>query len=536
MDILTEYLTENEVDKIINCVNNGDYFSLEKYVAFARKFINLDTSDEYVERILKIEHALIDNDDIVSLTKVVNSNHHSCLTFSTEKYESPINYAIIKNTPILADVIKLGKHDDFSPGFCGNCPVFTAIEYGNHKAFELIQDIAIKEKGRLATSNYYTCLQHATVLGDFELVKLIVEKYDVDLNETQGEKSPPLLLAVERGDAKIAKYLLEKGAYVNAVNEYGLTPLNCATGELVNIIKQFGGKEADYEVLLLHSIARNLDEGMFAVAESDFEKYIKISNVFVSGSTNLLESALLNGNVRIAREIIDNENASELLNTGLFNTCLFKNKGKTKNLKIINELLQLLIDKGLIFESSGLNYTIIPYSETINATMEDSFEFLDLLFKSGMLSNLDDEELMGKAVSAASYNFIRYMSEIRGVSLLEFDSKYGLIDYMFYHGTGLGDGDFARRKRLLDYYIKNLGADINRKDDMGNTVLHNFVSVGYYLDRSEWVAMLLVHGADPTIKNNHGQTPLDVAKAAGRPDTEINLLKGVVNIVSEDKL
>lgn len=525
MDILTRYLTENKLNEIIEDVNNGEYYSLEEYVAFARKFIDLDTSDEYVERVLRLEHILIDNEDIISLTKVVNSNHHSCLTFSTEKFESPINYAIIKNTSILEDVIKLGKHDDFSPGLCGNCPVFIAIEYGNHKAFELIQDIAIKEKGMLATSNYYTCLQHATVLGDFELVKLIVEKYDVNLNETQGEKSPPLLLAVESGNAKITKYLLEKGAYVNAVNEYGLTPLNCATGELADIIKQFGGKETDYEVLLLHSIARNLDEGMFTVAESDFEKYIKISNVFLLGKTNLLESALLNGDIHIAKEIIDNKDAAGLLNPTLFNTCLFKNKEKPKNLKTINELLKLLINKGLMFNSSGLNYAIIHCSYTINETMEDSFEFLDLLFKAGMFRNVDDEELMKNAVSCASYNFIQYMNVVRGVSLLEFDRKYGLIDYMFNHGTGLGDGDFSRRKRLLDYYIENCGADINRKDDMGNTVLHNFVGAGHYLDRSEWVEMLLVHGADPSMKNNREQTPLDVALAAGRPDTEINLLK-----------
>ncbi len=535
MDVLTEYLTDVKVDDIISDIKNGDYSSLEKYVAFASKLIEIDTSDEYVERVLKLEQFLIDIEDIVSLTKVVNANHKSSFTFSTEKYESPINYAIINKSPIMEKVIQLGSYYDFAPNGMGDCPVFTAIEYGNHEAFKMIQDICMQEKGEMATSNYYTPLQHATVLRDFTLVKIIVEDYKADLEKLQGEKSTPLLLAVTSGNIEITKYLLEKGANVNAIDEYGLTPLSCATGELVEIIKSYGGQESKFNVLLFHSIARNLDAGNFEIAESDFEKYIKLSNVFVLGDTNLLECALLNGNVNIARKIATNKAAKELLKPSLFNICLSRNKDNVKNLKIINELFRILLDCGLKFDGSMINFaTVSGYDDTINETKDDSFEYFELLFRADMFKGITDEELMKFAISGASINYILYMKEVRGVSLEEFEKKYGLIDCMFAKGSRLGDGDFDRREQILDYFIDECGADINHKDEVGNTVLHNFVRFGCYLDRSEWIEMLLVHGADVNIKNNFGQTPVDVAKASGRPDSEIFELRGLLHLDLED--
>ncbi|OHV05079.1 hypothetical protein BKN37_07280 [Mycobacterium talmoniae] len=54
------------------------------------------------------------------------------------------------------------------------------------------------------------------------------------------------------------------------------------------------------------------------------------------------------------------------------------------------------------------------------------------------------------------------------------------------------------------------GADVNRRDRWGNTPLWRAV---YHLPRTDAIAALLLdHGADPTAKNNHDISPLDLAR------------------------
>jgi len=52
--------------------------------------------------------------------------------------------------------------------------------------------------------------------------------------------------------------------------------------------------------------------------------------------------------------------------------------------------------------------------------------------------------------------------------------------------------------------------DINRKDENGDTLLHK-------VNNYDMVSVLLNYGADQSIKNNKGDTPLDIVKAKGWP-------------------
>ncbi|NNC77735.1 MAG: hypothetical protein HKN77_07210 [Woeseiaceae bacterium] len=53
------------------------------------------------------------------------------------------------------------------------------------------------------------------------------------------------------------------------------------------------------------------------------------------------------------------------------------------------------------------------------------------------------------------------------------------------------------------------GADVNAIDDDGNTVLHQLI----HHPLIEPITWILAHGADPSIANNKGQTPLDLLQA-----------------------
>ncbi|MBU0719388.1 MAG: ankyrin repeat domain-containing protein [Planctomycetes bacterium] len=57
------------------------------------------------------------------------------------------------------------------------------------------------------------------------------------------------------------------------------------------------------------------------------------------------------------------------------------------------------------------------------------------------------------------------------------------------------------------------GMSVNAQDDQGNTPLH----YAYYQGRQDIVDRLIAYGADPTIRNNDGDTPADV-REIGRAD------------------
>ena len=73
--------------------------------------------------------------------------------------------------------------------------------------------------------------------------------------------------------------------------------------------------------------------------------------------------------------------------------------------------------------------------------------------------------------------------------------------------------DPADRERLtrgLARTILDLGVDVNRGDDRGNTPLHDAVRAGF----ASVVEMLVAHGADLDAANEDGQTPLALAESS----------------------
>ncbi|MCB1202607.1 MAG: ankyrin repeat domain-containing protein, partial [Leptospiraceae bacterium] len=58
------------------------------------------------------------------------------------------------------------------------------------------------------------------------------------------------------------------------------------------------------------------------------------------------------------------------------------------------------------------------------------------------------------------------------------------------------------------YVLVNLGADVNAKDNRGDTVLH----FAAFSSNSKKVAFLLKHKADKTVRNNEGQTAADLLR------------------------
>jgi len=83
-------------------------------------------------------------------------------------------------------------------------------------------------RGRTNGANRFTALLFATRAGDLESVRLLAEA-GANVNDTDTQGQGAVLLAALRGHAKVAIYLLDKGADPNAA-EAGYTALHWASG------------------------------------------------------------------------------------------------------------------------------------------------------------------------------------------------------------------------------------------------------------------------------------------------------------------
>jgi ankyrin repeat protein len=79
--------------------------------------------------------------------------------------------------------------------------------------------------GRVTVS---TGIYDAAVLGDFETVKAILNQHPEAVNEPDEYGFTPLHGLAEEEHLDIARYLIERGANVNASNDEGITPLHLA--------------------------------------------------------------------------------------------------------------------------------------------------------------------------------------------------------------------------------------------------------------------------------------------------------------------
>jgi ankyrin repeat protein len=74
---------------------------------------------------------------------------------------------------------------------------------------------------------------------------------------------------------------------------------------------------------------------------------------------------------------------------------------------------------------------------------------------------------------------------------------------------------FAAQEQSVEIsrMLLDAGAKVNEKDSNGNTPL--FKAVYLYSGNGELIRLLRQWGADPCVKNNHGVSPMDLARSIG---------------------
>lgn len=153
-------------------------------------------------------------------------------------------------------------------------------------------------------------------------------------------------------------------------------------------------------------------------------------------------------------------------------------------------------DKYALIEAIG--------NEKIDRRKIDSPDIIRLLLSFGANPNVKDKNdtPLTKAVLFNDVESVKMLLEYGADPNIIANRGITAIHYTVNH---VGE-DVSKHNEIFDMLIK-AGADINHQDNLGNTTLI-FASMVGDIDR---VKALLANGADVSIKNNKGQTFMDVA-------------------------
>ncbi|RUP48672.1 LOW QUALITY PROTEIN: ankyrin repeat-containing domain protein [Jimgerdemannia flammicorona] len=425
--------------------------------------------------------------------------------------------------------------------------------------------------------NSQTPLHWAASSGYVEVVRLLIENFQINSNAKRQRGSTPLHLAVKQGHVEITrllihhveivKLLLHRGADVHWRNDVDRTPLFAAANNgndlIVKLLVDMG--VFDFEV----DTPLGLANGHVEVAKLLIDK---VADVNLKGDYSLLHLAAEDGQIEVLNLLLDKgtdvntsfnyeaPQCSATKNRQIKAVKLLLNKGADINVAryalcgaALNgqiEIMKLLLDEGADINAK-IKYDMTPlHNATENGKIERNFflssgptstpleskgqhytllqcnykhiDVAKLLLKKGVnvnAKNNDSDTALHKAVCKGRIEMAKL-----------FLDKGAEMNAMGKHGMAL---HCAVKNRYIKGTkpILNKGAEVNAKNNNNWTVLNEAA----LMDHIEMAKLLLGKNADVNAKSNNNRTALYWAALKGHFEMAKLLLDNGMTKTSEMK-
>ncbi|WP_341815607.1 MULTISPECIES: ankyrin repeat domain-containing protein [unclassified Wolbachia] len=210
--------------KVLNVINDKQDFNKDNIIEKIQEELERQDQDLHKEWI----------DEKFDINHKFTSKHPKYSKFTLSRIAAEAGYA-----NVLDALISSGSNISDKSGK-GWTPVLNLAAKHGHletvKALLKIEGIKIDERNELG----FTPLHNAVLKDHKEIVEFLIQTgANVDAQHLYGT---PLHYAVSYCHKETVEVLLEKGANVNAVNTHGMTPLDYAKGQNVEILLKAGGR------------------------------------------------------------------------------------------------------------------------------------------------------------------------------------------------------------------------------------------------------------------------------------------------------